>query len=86
MNENCYVYSQVSIHQTALSGREHFQGSDWTVRKLPGKLVLRRTQSVSQPKQKTLQLNKKQEELSSIAAISLFTVKESTMLTSSIKN
>lgn len=38
------------------------------------------------PKQKTLQLNKEQGELSSIAAISLFTVKESTVLTSSIKN
>lgn len=68
-------------------GREHFQGFDWTVRKL---LVLRRP-----PKCLTTKPEKKpaagqeetEEELSPIAAISLFTVKKSTVLTSSsIKN
>lgn len=61
-------------------------------RKLPGEPVVRRTQkkhltTKSRKKNKNPAAPREtQEEVSSIAAISLFTVKESTVLTSSIKN
>lgn len=63
MNENFRfrLFSRARAHarRTALPGREHFQGSDWTIRKLPEKLVLRRPRSVSRPNQKDLQLDRK---------------------------